>query len=501
MKSERRLIPYLVPSIADLLLVALLCSLFFTAPSPLLLDGDTGYHIRAGEEILRSRAVPHFDMFSQHAPPLPWTAHEWLAEVIMALLHQWAGMSGVVALYALLLAVTFRLLFRALLSYDTGVLTATAVTLSALICSKLHWLARPHLFTFLFLVLFHHLLERWRRGGGSSLWPLPPLMLLWANLHGGFAVGFLLLAAYLAGAAAGTFAGTAPARRAARQKSAELLAAIAACLAATLVNPYGWRLLLFPFKLVADRYLMEHVAEFLPPAIHGWGPFTWLLLLLLALFALSRRKAEPTELLLIVGFGYMALTSVRYIPLFSLVTAPALAARIGELGRDVRGKWARLLTEISARLAPLERSVRPPVWGTAALAVVTAAAAGGLFRHSFDRHLMPVDACEFVLRTGIKGRVFNSDEFGDYLIYRGYPACRVFIDGRLDMYGAKRLKEYNEVIDFRPGWDRVLERYGITWIMFEADSNFARFLQQRGEWHLVYADNVAKIFEKKSANR
>ena len=134
-----------------------------------------------------------------------------------------------------------------------------AVTLAALICSKLHWLARPHLFSFLFLVLFHYLLEHWRRRGGRRLWLLPPLMLLWANLHGGFAAGFLLLGAYLVGTAAGMIGAGTEACRTARGRMAELLGVAAACLAATLVNPYGWRLLLFPLKLVSDRYLMDHV--------------------------------------------------------------------------------------------------------------------------------------------------------------------------------------------------------------------------------------------------
>ena len=500
MSEKRHLTPYLLPSIADLLLASVLCALFFTTPSQLLLDGDTGYHIRAGEQILRTGTVPLYDMFSQHVPPLPWTAHEWLAEVIMALVHQAAGMSGVVVLCALLLALTFRLLFKALLSYQTCAVPAAAVTLAVLICSKLHWLARPHLFSFLFLVLFHYLLETWRRKGGRRLWLLPPLMLLWANLHGGFVAGCLLLGAYLAGTATGMIDATAEESRTARERLAQLGRVAAACLAATLVNPYGWRLLLFPLKLVSDRYLMDHVAEFLPPAIHGWPPFTWLVLILITLFALSPKKVEPTELLLVLGFGYMALTSVRYIPLFSLVTAPALAARLDDLQQG-RGRWAGRLREASARLALLEERAHPSVWGAVAVAVVTAAAAGGLVRHAFDRQLMPVDAYEFVLRQGIKGKVFNSDEFGDYLIYSGYPDCRVFIDGRLDMYGAQRLREYNAVIDFRPGWDQVLQRYGIRWIIFEADSRFARFLEQRSEWQLVYRDKVAKVFLKKQASR
>lgn len=499
MESKRRLIQYLIPSIADLFLVTVLCSLFFTENSTLLSDGDTGYHIRAGEEILKTGSVPRFDMFSQHAPPIPWTAHEWLSEVVMALAHRAAGMTGVVAMSSLLLAATFWLLFRALRSHQTGIVPAALVTTATVVCSQLHWLARPHLFTFLLLVVFHYLLESWHKRGGNALYLLPPIMLLWVNLHGGFAVGFLLLAAYLAGTLAGMAGATGAARNALPGKAKELGAAALACVAAALVNPYGWRILLFPIRLVTDRYLMGHVAEFLPPSIHGWLPFNCLLLLLIALFALSRKKMEPTELLLVLAFTYMALSSVHYIPLFNLATAPVLARKLGEAWQGRRGKAAQFLREFSARVAAMDALAAGPVWGAGAIALVVTATVSGGMSHAFDRHLKPVDACEFVMQRGMAGRMFNSDSFGDYLVYRSYPSCRVFIDGRLDMYGSDRLKEYNDVIDFKPGWDKVLEKYGITWIMFEADSRFSRFLQQRSDWKLIYSDEIAKVFVKNPA--
>lgn len=496
MERTRNLTRYLIPSIADLILVSVFFALFFTEHSILLLDGDTGYHIRAGEEILRTGSVPHVDPFSQHTPPLPWTAHEWLSETIMAALHRAAGMSGVVALYALILAVTFRLLFRVLRSQRAGVLTATAVTLATLVCSKLHWLARPHLFTFLLLVISHHLLETWRRRGGNGIWLMPPLMLLWANLHGGFAVGFVLLAVYLCASvleAAGT---TAQARQAALKRTRTLLGVNAACLATAVVNPYGWHLLLFPLRLVSDRYLMDQVAEFLPPVVQGWLPFTAYFLLLFALLARSAKVLQPVQLLLLVAFGYLALTSARNVPLFSLVAAPVLAQKLAELSSGKGQGWPGFPRSLSARLGVLERRARGWVFAAIAIATVTGAALGGQVRHGFDPRRMPVAACDFALQRGISGKLFNSDEIGDYLIYRAFPACRVFIDGRLDMYGSHRLREYNDVVSFRPGWDRVLERYGITWIMFETDSRFARFLLQSGAWRRIYADPVATIFQK-----
>ncbi|WP_226373927.1 hypothetical protein [Citrifermentans bemidjiense] len=174
MERKPSLAHRLIPSVGDLFFITVLCSLYFTAKSSLLSDGDTGYHIRAGELILATGAVPRFDSFSLHSPPIPWIAHEWLSEVLMAATHRMLGMSGIVAGSALLLALTGYLLFWSLRNSNAGVLLASAVTLLALASSQLHWLARPHLFSLLLLVIFHHLIESWHRERGNDLYLLPP---------------------------------------------------------------------------------------------------------------------------------------------------------------------------------------------------------------------------------------------------------------------------------------------------------------------------------------
>ena len=484
-----------IPSIADLFFVTILFLLFFSEDSGLLRDGDTGYHIRAGEYIIRTRSIPEFDIFSFHTPPIPWTAHEWLSEVIMAIVHNLAGLTGIVAFFSFLLAFTTYLLFKILRSYQTDIILCTIITIFAFSSSQIHWLARPHIFSLVLMISYQYLLESWQSGKSDRLYLLPPTMLLWVNLHGGFIGGFILMGAYLVGMLVGIMSPAPPdARVAVIRKSKKLAFTIIACLAVCLINPYGYQILLFPFKLVNDRFIMDHVSEWLSPDFHKWMPFKYLLLLLIGVLAVSRKRIEATELVLILIFTNMALYSARYIPLFALVTAPILARRADEARGLIEGRPAEFLSKRSANLADIDARATGFVWPAAALLIVTAAASSGSFRHYFDAKIKPVAACEFLMKERITGNMFNNDEFGDYLIYRSDPLYKVYFDGRSDMYGAGMLREYNKVAGFQAGWEQILEKYGVTWIFFDSNSSLSRFLLKDSNWVLIYSDKVANIF-------
>jgi hypothetical protein len=488
--------PYLIPSIGDLFFVTTLLALFFSSRTGLLGDGDTGYHIRAGEYILRTRSIPKFDIFSYHVPPLPWTAHEWLSEVIMAAVHQCCGLTGVVAFFSLLLATTTWLLFRVLVADGRGIVLAAALNILVFASCQIHWLARPHVFSFLLTIVFQHLLDSFGRGNKDRLYLLPPLMLLWVNLHGGFLGGFLLLAAYLVGGGV-QLAAAEPGEKALRLKRVKRLALIAlACLSVSLINPRGYQILSFPFKLVADRFMMDHVAEFLSPNFHNWLPFKYLLLLLIAVFAVSRKRLEATDFILFLGFTNMSLYSVRYIPLFSLIMAPVLGRHACELGGECSGSLWQWIRRKGENIARVDATLKGHLWPVAAAVVVMAATWSGQVSHRFDERIKCVAATEFLLREKIPGNMFNNDEFGDYLIYRGYRDYKVFMDGRLDMYGSGKMKQYKKVISFEPGWEEVLEQYRVGWIFFDTDSNLSRYLLNHRGWVLIYSDRVASIFVK-----
>jgi len=496
MEKARTFRVNLIPSIADLFFVLILFFLFFSGESGLLGDGDTGYHIRAGEYIINTLSIPRYDIFSFHLPPLPWTAHEWLSEVIMAAIHTMFGLTGIVAFFAFLLALTSYLLFKILRIHQADILIATAVTILAFSSAQIHWLARPHVFSFLLMIMSHYLLESWHREDKvKSLYFLPPIMLLWVNLHGGYLGGFILLGAFLIGTLASRVSAPPAARAAYSLKLKQLALTISACLAVCLINPYGYQILLFPFRLVSDSFIMDNVSEFLSPDFHKMMPFKYLLLVLIAILSLSRKSIEATELILILVFINMSLYSARYIPLFALITAPILSRHATEAGTLISGRLARFCNQRSKNIARIDTAAKGYFWPLTALLVIAVASCYGT-QHSFDEKTKPVAASEFLIKEKLAGNMFNNDEFGDYLIYRSYPEFKVFFDGRSDMYGANMMREYRKVINFERGWEAVLDKYQVTWVFFDSNSNFSRYLLNNSNWVLIYSDKVASIFVK-----
>ena len=484
----------LLPSIADLFFLVTLLFLFFSEKGGLLEDGDTGYHIRAGEYIIENLSIPYHDIFSFHTPPMPWTAHEWLSEVIMALVHNMLGLPGIVAFFAFLLALNMYLLFKMLRWQQADIFIATGVTLLALSSSQIHWLARPHVFSLLFMVIFHHLLESWHRDKGNRLYLLPPIMLVWVNLHGGFPGGFILMGAYLCGSLFNWLKCAPGARSAFARKAAQLSVVLLASLLVCGVNPYGYQILLFPFDLVLDSYIMDHVSEFLSPDFHGRMPFKYLLLLLVAVVAVSRKSVELTELILILVLTNMALYSARYIPLFSLVMAPIITRHASEERWMVSRKMAEFLSRRSENVSRIDDRCGGYLWPLLGMLLVGSALFSGEFKANFNEKTHPIAATEFLMREKVPGNMYNNDEFGDYVIYRSYPKYRVFFDGRADMYGTGLMKEYGKVSGIEQGWEKVVEKYRITWIFYQTDSILSRYLLKDSNWVLIYSDEVASIF-------
>ncbi|MGB3400405.1 MAG: hypothetical protein WBA34_09610 [Candidatus Deferrimicrobiaceae bacterium] len=489
---------YFLPSIPQWLFLAVFLTLSFHSGSPLLYDADTGYHIRAGEYILSTFTVPDHDIFSFLSPPPKWTAHEWLSEVIMGLLHRAFGLTGVVLFFILLISLTYPLLFRMMRSCRGNILADVVILFLVIISSTLHWLARPHIFSLILTVVWYRLLEDFRKERKNRLYLLPPLMLLWVNLHGGFMGGFLFLSVYSLGSLIAFRYSAREGREQAKRNALFLGGTFFACLLVSLVNPYGHQILFFPFRLVSQKYLMDHVNEFLSPNFHQVMPFKYLLLLTIAILAVSVKKLDFVEISLLLIFLDMSLYSARYIPLFCIVTAPVLARQAGAALARKEGPRFSVFRNKSDHIAAADTSVKGHAWVILGLLLVTGAAATGKMEFRFDRTKKPVDAVEFLKKERITGNMFNNDEFGDYMIYAAYPQYRVFFDGRSDMYGAERLKDYMRVIGLETGWEKVIAKYDIGWIFFDADSLLSRSLYEQEGWHLIYADKVANIFVKKT---
>jgi hypothetical protein len=509
----------LLPSLADFAFLMPIVFLFgrMDGVKTLLSDADTGWHIRTGEWILAHRGVPTHDMFSFSRPGETWYAWEWLSEVVLAGLHSAGGLAAVLLADVAILSVVFALLYG-LVRRKANPVVAIVVTFVAAVCSSVHWLARPHLFTLLFVVLFYRVLERVREGR-ARVWGvpwialLPAATILWTNLHAGFFIGILIVGAYGAGEALRAALGIeAQERRAAARNAARYFAVAAGCLAASLVNPYTWRLHAHVVEYLRNPYQSQHIAEFLTLSFHHpIGIFLEIMLLAsaLACFRCASRKSF-TEPVLLLMWAHAALLAGRNIPIFMILAAPPVGAavehglaRLAEL--NVAGWLRRAAAALNALAARTAETEAIPRWHLASAAGVLVVAAllyapapPPKFRAEYDPKTYPAAAVEVLRREG-GARIFTNDLWGGYLIYRLYPRTRVFVDPRSDFYGLDFSEQYMSVLNVKYDWEQTLDRFGVNTILLPPSAPLAGALKESARWRVVYDDGVAVVFRPPQA--
>ena len=418
---------------------------------------------------------------------------------------------------AVLLSLTFTLLYR-LACAKANPVVALGVTMAAAAASSVHWLARPHLFTLFFAVLFYMVLERERAGrkrvcGVPFLALLPAATLVWTNLHGGFVAGIILIGTYAAGELLRVaFAAGSAERLAAWSAARRYLSACVLSLAASLVNPYFYHLHVHVLQYLRDPFQSEYILEYLTLSFHH--PLAIFFEILLAAAAMTavwnlshRNFIDP---LMMALWAHGSLMAARNIPIFAVVaTAPVAAALqhwIESLPLSNAAGWlrasARKFIDVTAELADADGIARwHPVSALGVLAVAALLFAPHpppKFRAQFDPRSFPVSAVD-ALCASPSARIFAYDQWGDYLIYRLYPRTRVFLDGRSDFYGADFEKAALGVEHVKYDWEKTLDRFEIDTILLSPDAPLAGALKESRRWRLVYDDGVAVVFRSASA--
>lgn len=273
--------------------------------------------------------------------------------------------------------------------------------------------------------------------------------------------------------------------------------------AASLLNPHGYKVLLFPFQIMGQKLSVGRINEWLSPNFHEVLPYEYMLLTLIVVLGLSRMRLSFIETGLVILWTHLSLHSVRYGPLFAIIVTPIVAVRLEGLMKDGREAGNRLLSRIydfPDGIRKTSESLKGHTLPIIAVIVVAAITLNGgkafgtsFLEHEFDKKKFPIKAVDFADKSGIKGRVFNTYHFGGYLIYKGFPKEGVFIDGRADMYN-EFMKNHYDVVDLKPGWKDVLKKFDVDWMLITANSPLSVLLLETEEWHLVYADKVANIF-------
>jgi hypothetical protein len=248
--------------------------------------------------------------------------------------------------------------------------------------------------------------------------------------------------------------------------------------------------------------IMDNIKEFMSPDFHGQLPFKYMLLAAIAAVALARTPLNLIECGLLILTTYMALYSARHVSLFAIIAAPILLKASESIVDRFTARWSEFYRRRNANLNAVDAGLKGYLWPSLAIMSIMGLAWAGNLRYEFDETVHPVAAVEFLQREPIGGRMFNNDEFGDYLIYAAWPQYRVFIDGRNDMYRDAYNVPYYRISNALPGWREALEDFEIDWIFFNTHSVLAAALTGSSDWQPIYSDRIATIFVRTGgANR
>ncbi|MGC8874532.1 MAG: hypothetical protein ACP5SI_08830 [Chloroflexia bacterium] len=461
-------------------------------------DADFWWHLRTGQWILEEGRIPRTDPFSYTAYGQPWIAHSWLADIALYLLYRHAPFL-LHPLRALLQVATFGLLLRMAWQRWPRLLPCLGLVLAAFFASAGLWLTRPNSLSLAFFVGVLYLWHLYKSRGKNRLWLLPPLFALWANLHSGYIFGLLLLACLWVGEAlAGRFWNDAFPLERRRWWRLGLYLAFSAI--AVLLNPYGPALLVYPFRYFLGGFTLHthYVGEWLPPNFQEPAGLLFALLILLLLAGLAWRRVgvAPAETLAILGFTLLGLRSVRAVG----VAVPLLTYGItGVLG------WGVAARSGVGRHGAWPRPSRWGFWlwygGIGALLLILLVGIGAEFaawgsKEGFVSEAgYPQAAVEYLRKEARGGRLFNSYNWGGYLIWQ-LKERPVFIDGRADLYGDTLFADYLRVWHVEPSWAEVLNRWEVEWVLCEKGAPLATLLVSSPSWTVVYEDSTAVLYHR-----
>jgi len=491
----------LIPSFADCFFVALLAWLFICGSygwKSLLMDGDTGWHIRTGQYILQHHAVPRQDLFSFSRPGAQWFAWEWLSDVLFAVLFRAGGLKAIVLLAGVLITGCATVILRYSLWRGANPLLATFTTLLAVGGSSMHFLARPHLFTLALLPICIWIIEADRRKTSRWIWMLIPLGAVWINLHGGY---FLFLAC-LAALVAGTFVEEwLDGGRWIRSGRYFLL--FGGCGAASLLNPYGIALHVHVFEYLRSDWIRDLIQEFQAPTFRTEGQLQFEALLLMGLvvtgFLLQRRQV--TEALWLVFLAHSSLISVRHAPIYAAVAAPLIAEQASSWWRSWmssrrKSSIGRIVHQVGEDLVPAFR--RTSVWPAAVVVALVVLDAPLKWPRDFPGEGFPTVMVHQNAQLLQSGRLLTTDQWADYLIYSFYPRQRVFVDGRSDFYGETLGNEYLHLLQGAYDWQGILRQHGFEVALLPVNWPLAEMLKLDRSWQVVQDDSRAILFRRRS---
>jgi hypothetical protein len=495
---------------AHLWVVGLIAVIWFAGSIDVIEPYDFWWNVKSGEIMTQTGHFLATDVLVGTPVREPYYNPQWGSQVLFYWVYAISPYL-LLTLRVVIVAATMGLLIRLCAWRANSLRIGVIATLVAYLAAWTNYGIRPQLFAFLPFVGFLYLLER-KDVAPRWLPLLVPIMLFWVNVHGSFLLGVGLLGIYGLGTVLEK-AGTADGRRWLVSGPALWQGFwLAAAAAASLLNPYLEGIYRYFFIATNDPIARSLNIEWQPPALNtGTGQLFYLqVLIFLISVYISKRRMRPTEILLILVFGFLALTSLRNVIWWGWVTAPIMAANLAYWAEARRqAKEVRRGEQADAAPVPLRNTDLPAMnWVIAILLLGGALLFTPLWREANPfvpatakaalAEGTPTDAAVFLQSTNPPGPIFNYMEWGGYLGWELYPQYKMFIDGRFEARELQVWYDYLSVSRGRVDWESTLAKYGVRTLVLnkEFHRDLIPFVTQSPNWKKAYEDKQAVVFVK-----
>jgi len=471
--------------------IIILFLLVFAMAARISVDTDLWWHLRSGETITETGQLIYPDPFSHTFADVVHWNHSALSDLLLYTIWRQAGFAGITIAAAIVATVGMSFLF--VTCRGSAYPRAFLIVLGAA-TAAVFWSPRPQMLSFLFAAVLLWILRDLKYKGRDRLLWIAPLQMIWCNAHGGFIIGYVLIGVFVLGEVLNSILGRGDSPLPFQHMRKLLLVSVAS-LPLLALNPLGMRAYGVPFSTIFMPELNRYIQEWQSPDFsqtRAWG-FILLLGLVLATMCWSNGKLDFTELLLVCGSTAMGLLAARNLPLFAIVAVPVASDHLDDILQS-RG-W----------VIPF-RDFESPVRAVANLCLVILVSIGlaAHLRHLLSaetisaglKSALPVDAVEQLDSLELQGNMFNSYNWGGYLMFHA-PQYPVFIDGRSDLYRSF-LDEYYRIATAGGGWQQALDRWRIGFAVIESNSGLAAALASDQDWITAYQDPLASIFLRRS---
>jgi hypothetical protein len=494
---------------ADRLLFALALLLVFMMSARAPVDTDMWWALRVGKEIVTTGDLVRTDFITYTHAGNDWVAHSWLFDVILYGMFSWLSYHGLTLLVALLASAIAAVMWFQL--SGSAIFRTIMVVFAGLIAAPT-WTPRPQMISMLFLCLTILILFLYRRSKERKLlFLIPPMMLLWANLHGGYILGLLAIGTLIAGEIGDHLLLHNTEDGLDWLQIRDLAMLVGVSLLVTLITPYGfgtWEISVSTFNMQVNNL----ISEWLSPNFHESVtlPYFISILVLVGTLALKKRPVAGWEAIMIMLFLYFSLNARRQIGAYAVAVVPILARSLWTL---LVAWWQHVEIYLAAGHQPVldwirrittPKPAKENKWINLLVVALFALICWGklvyvsvdyLVEEVLNPATFPVEAVRAMKAANLEGQLFNEYDWGGYLSWWA-PDTPVYIDARADLFGDEFIFRWHHICEGTEDWKAQFEQWGITQVMLAANRPLAKTLALQPDWNIIYEDEIAVFMVK-----